>query len=174
MTYSSALLTTTGTDTPCDDPGDWFSDEPDRTDKAKLACRGCRVRSACLAGALERGEPTGVWGEHLFSRGRPVPAGYLSRDQARNYLLVVLDGLAAAASSDRIPALKPSALRDILLSQYRRQVERRVVEAVLTDLSTEGCITREADTIVITTKGHSEAATLHVTRGRQTQHTVAA
>jgi WhiB family redox-sensing transcriptional regulator len=27
------------------------------------------VRSACLAGALDRGEPWGVWGGEIFERG---------------------------------------------------------------------------------------------------------
>ena len=40
---------------------------------AKAMCRGCAVRLACLAGALERQEPWGVWGGELFLRGTVVP-----------------------------------------------------------------------------------------------------
>jgi len=35
--------------------------------------RGCRARLACLVGALERGEPWGVWGGELLLRGAIVP-----------------------------------------------------------------------------------------------------
>jgi WhiB family redox-sensing transcriptional regulator len=36
-------------------------------------CRGCRARLACLAGALERREPWGVWGGELLMDGAIVP-----------------------------------------------------------------------------------------------------
>jgi WhiB family transcriptional regulator, redox-sensing transcriptional regulator len=59
---------------PCtDDPDLFFAESPGDVECAKLLCRGCPARMACLAGALERREPWGVWGGELFLRGEIVP-----------------------------------------------------------------------------------------------------
>jgi WhiB family transcriptional regulator, redox-sensing transcriptional regulator len=59
---------------PCtDDPDLFFAESPADVECAKLLCRGCPARLACLAGALERREPWGVWGGELFLRGEIVP-----------------------------------------------------------------------------------------------------
>jgi WhiB family transcriptional regulator, redox-sensing transcriptional regulator len=59
---------------PCtDDPDLFFAESPSDVECAKLLCRGCPARMACLAGALERREPWGVWGGELFLRGEIVP-----------------------------------------------------------------------------------------------------
>jgi WhiB family transcriptional regulator, redox-sensing transcriptional regulator len=59
---------------PCrDDPELFFAESPDDVEFAKSLCRGCPARPACLAGALERREPWGVWGGELFLRGEVVP-----------------------------------------------------------------------------------------------------
>jgi WhiB family transcriptional regulator, redox-sensing transcriptional regulator len=59
---------------PCtDDPDLFFAESPQDVEYAKLLCRGCPARMACLAGALERREPWGVWGGELFLRGEVVP-----------------------------------------------------------------------------------------------------
>jgi WhiB family transcriptional regulator, redox-sensing transcriptional regulator len=59
---------------PCtDDPDLFFAESPTDVECAKLLCRGCPARMACLAGALERREPWGVWGGELFLRGEIVP-----------------------------------------------------------------------------------------------------
>ena len=55
------------------DPELWFSDTPAGVDEAKLLCRTCPVVQECLAGALERREPWGVWGGELFLAGVVVP-----------------------------------------------------------------------------------------------------
>ena len=48
---------------PCtEDPELFFAESPQDVEQAKAMCRGCRARLACLAGALERREPWGVWG----------------------------------------------------------------------------------------------------------------
>jgi WhiB family redox-sensing transcriptional regulator len=59
---------------PCQahDPDLWFAEAPGDVDRAKALCEGCPVRLACLAGALDRREPTGVWGGELLDRGRVV------------------------------------------------------------------------------------------------------
>jgi WhiB family redox-sensing transcriptional regulator len=59
---------------PCQshDPDLWFADQPVHLERAKMLCFDCPVRVACLLGALDRGEPTGVWGGQIFDQGRIV------------------------------------------------------------------------------------------------------
>lgn len=61
--------------TPCErlGPALWFSALPADLDLAKAFCRNCTVRTPCLADALERREPHGVWGGEIFDRGVVVP-----------------------------------------------------------------------------------------------------
>jgi WhiB family redox-sensing transcriptional regulator len=47
----------------------FFAEDPQDLRRAKALCQDCPVRAACLAGALQRGEPWGVWGGELFDRG---------------------------------------------------------------------------------------------------------
>jgi WhiB family redox-sensing transcriptional regulator len=56
---------------PCrvQDPDLWFAESPAQLEHAKTLCAECPVRSACLAGALDRAEPWGVWGGEIFDRG---------------------------------------------------------------------------------------------------------
>lgn len=58
-------------DVPCRrfDPDLWFADAPAELELAKSLCMDCPVRAECLAGALERAEPWGVWGGEIFERG---------------------------------------------------------------------------------------------------------
>ena len=65
------------------DPELFFAEAPADVEAAKALCRDCPIQEACLAGALERREPWGVWGGQLFiggvvvarkrPRGRPRP-----------------------------------------------------------------------------------------------------
>jgi WhiB family redox-sensing transcriptional regulator len=48
----------------------WFADDPVQLTLAKSLCVPCPVLAECLAGALARREPWGVWGGELFDRGR--------------------------------------------------------------------------------------------------------
>jgi WhiB family redox-sensing transcriptional regulator len=58
---------------PCGvNPRRWFSEHPADLELAKASCRTCPLRDACLAGAVERAEPWGVWGGEIFERGRIV------------------------------------------------------------------------------------------------------
>jgi WhiB family transcriptional regulator, redox-sensing transcriptional regulator len=70
-----------------EEPELFFAESPQDVEQAKAMCRGCRVRLACLAGALERREPWGVWGGELLIRGtivpRKLPRGRPRRDVAR-------------------------------------------------------------------------------------------
>ena len=72
---SLALLTrqaqATNRPLPCQqqNPQLWFSDLPADLELAKAHCAPCPIRGSCLAGALERQEPHGVWGGEIFTRG---------------------------------------------------------------------------------------------------------
>lgn len=50
----------------------WFAQSPADVELAKSLCGGCPVATACLAGALERREPWGVWGGQLLLEGAVV------------------------------------------------------------------------------------------------------
>ena len=65
----------------------WFAETPSELEQAKAMCRDCPARLACLAGALERREPWGVWGGEIFERGeiiaRKRPRGRPRKDERR-------------------------------------------------------------------------------------------
>jgi len=60
---------------PCrrEDPELFFAESPSDVELAKALCATCPLRAACLAGALERREPWGVWGGQLVVQGIVVP-----------------------------------------------------------------------------------------------------
>jgi WhiB family redox-sensing transcriptional regulator len=74
------------------EPQLFFAEDPRDVLRAKALCAGCPVRPTCLADALRRGEPCGVWGGELLdrgaviagkrARGRPRKAGSVRRDPA--------------------------------------------------------------------------------------------
>jgi WhiB family redox-sensing transcriptional regulator len=66
-------------------------------EQAKAMCRGCRARLACLAGALERREPWGVWGGELLMSGAIVPR---KRPRGRPRKVVTIGVSAWAAAVD--------------------------------------------------------------------------
>lgn len=51
----------------------WFSEAPGQLERAKQLCACCPAKARCLAGALARQEPWGVWGGEIFEHGAPVP-----------------------------------------------------------------------------------------------------
>lgn len=61
-------------DLPCrsGDADLWFAERPADLERAKYLCGDCPVRNSCLAGALARREPWGVWGGEIFERGAIV------------------------------------------------------------------------------------------------------
>jgi WhiB family redox-sensing transcriptional regulator len=63
-----------GATLPCwDEPPDlFFAESPADVERAKAVCGDCAIRAACLAGAIERREPWGVWGGELIVAGRVV------------------------------------------------------------------------------------------------------
>ncbi len=52
--------------------GLFFSDNIIDIARAKAMCGLCPLQASCLAGALEREEPWGVWGGELLSGGRII------------------------------------------------------------------------------------------------------
>ena len=59
---------------PCtEDPELFFAESPQDVESAKALCLDCAARLVCLAGALERREPWGVWGGELLLQGTVVP-----------------------------------------------------------------------------------------------------
>ena len=56
---------------PCwdEDPDLFFAERPDELEQAKALCVDCPIRPQCLAAALDRGEPWGVWGGEIFDHG---------------------------------------------------------------------------------------------------------
>jgi WhiB family redox-sensing transcriptional regulator len=70
-----ASLDQWGDQLPCRryDPELFFAERPEDVEYAKSLCSDCPVRTACLAGAVERQEPWGVWGGEVFVGGVPVP-----------------------------------------------------------------------------------------------------
>ena len=76
------------TELPCrsEDPELYFAESPSDVELAKAICRPCPIKAECLAGALERREPWGVWGGELFLSGaviaRKRPRGRPRKDAA--------------------------------------------------------------------------------------------
>jgi WhiB family redox-sensing transcriptional regulator len=54
------------------DPDLWFAENPLDLERAKALCMDCPIRSECLAAALERQEPWGVWGGEIIERGTVI------------------------------------------------------------------------------------------------------
>jgi WhiB family transcriptional regulator, redox-sensing transcriptional regulator len=82
---------TRGLDLPCrsGEADLWFAEAPAELERAKALCAQCPIQAECLAGALRREEPWGVWGGEIFERGvivhRKRPRGRPSKaDLARD------------------------------------------------------------------------------------------
>lgn len=54
------------------DPDLWFAENPVELERAKALCADCPIRRECLAAALERQEPWGVWGGEILERGEVI------------------------------------------------------------------------------------------------------
>jgi WhiB family transcriptional regulator, redox-sensing transcriptional regulator len=51
------------------DPDLFFAESPVDVERAKALCLDCPLRRSCLADALDRREPWGVWGGQLVVSG---------------------------------------------------------------------------------------------------------
>jgi WhiB family redox-sensing transcriptional regulator len=71
---SQTAALSTGTSIPCReyDAELWFAESPADVEQAKALCGACPARVSCLAGALDRQEPWGVWGGQLVVQGAIV------------------------------------------------------------------------------------------------------
>jgi len=82
---------------PCrlNDPELFFAESPVDVETAKALCVGCPIRTDCLAGALDRREPWGVWGGELFIAGvvvaRKRPRGRPRKNPVEPVAPVVAD-----------------------------------------------------------------------------------
>lgn len=93
------------TELPCrSDPELFFAESPEDVNLAKALCGPCPVRRACLAGALQRAEPCGVWGGELFLRGAVI-----AQKRARGRPPKSASVASAAAGTTRGPSAWPSA-----------------------------------------------------------------
>ncbi|MHA3701916.1 WhiB family transcriptional regulator [Jatrophihabitans sp. YIM 134969] len=68
---TDVIITFDSDELPCrqHDADLWFAEKPADLETAKSHCRECPLRAECLEGALDRGEPWGVWGGEIFDRG---------------------------------------------------------------------------------------------------------
>ncbi|CAA9302496.1 MAG: Transcriptional regulator, WhiB family [uncultured Friedmanniella sp.] len=80
------------------DPEVFFAESPADVEAAKALCVGCPVLEECLAGALERREPWGVWGGQLFIGGVVVAR---KRPRGRPRKHPVVEPYAPAATGRR-------------------------------------------------------------------------
>ena len=67
-------LDRTAVELPCwaEDPELFFAESPADVEAAKAVCVGCPIQLECLASALDRREPWGVWGGELVLNGAVV------------------------------------------------------------------------------------------------------
>lgn len=65
-------------------PDLWFAEQPGDLERAKGLCAPCPIRSRCLAAALDRCEPWGVWGGEILEQG-VVIARKRSRGRPRKH-----------------------------------------------------------------------------------------
>ena len=85
---TTCTISVSGAELPCwsADPELWFAESPADVEDAKARCLPCPLREACLAGALDRREPWGVWGGQLLVAGvvvaRKRPRGRPRKDAA--------------------------------------------------------------------------------------------
>jgi WhiB family redox-sensing transcriptional regulator len=80
------------------DPDMFFAESPADVEAAKALCRECPIRDRCLAGAVQRREPWGVWGGELFVQG-VIVARKRPRGRPRKHPLP--EYAPAAAEADR-------------------------------------------------------------------------
>nr|WP_277345802.1 WhiB family transcriptional regulator [Nocardioides sp. JQ2195] len=58
---------------PCSqEPHLFFAEHPAALNRARELCAACPLLAECLAGALERQEPHGVWGGQILVQGQVV------------------------------------------------------------------------------------------------------
>lgn len=71
VAFAAGDLSAATADLPCHSaaPDLFFAESPADLEQAKTLCQTCPMRASCLAGALERQEPWGVWGGEILDQG---------------------------------------------------------------------------------------------------------
>jgi WhiB family transcriptional regulator, redox-sensing transcriptional regulator len=77
----------------------FFSENPAEAARAKAICARCTVRGLCLARALERCEPFGVWGGEFLVDGRVVAVRRGRGRPRKTPLPTVVDEITGLAAS---------------------------------------------------------------------------
>jgi WhiB family redox-sensing transcriptional regulator len=74
MSFAMSIPSVWETALPCqvDEPDLWFAEKRADRERAKALCAQCPIRRECLAAALERREPWGVWGGEIIEQGAVV------------------------------------------------------------------------------------------------------
>ena len=90
------------------DPELFFAESPADVEQAKALCVDCPVRQECLAGALDRREPWGVWGGQLFVNG-VVVARKRPRGRPRKHPVEPVTPVTPAARADRAAGREAAA-----------------------------------------------------------------
>lgn len=88
----------------------FFSDEIADIDLAKAICSTCELIAPCLAGALDRREPAGVWGGQLFAEGQVIA---FKRKRGRPPKV--------AQTAPAEPAKLEAAVQAVLLASYKQR-----------------------------------------------------
>jgi WhiB family redox-sensing transcriptional regulator len=78
----------------------WFAESPADLERTKALCAECPVGLACLAGAMRRREPAGVWGGQIFQDGVVLPFKR-SRGRPRKHSAVGCRSTAHASNEAR-------------------------------------------------------------------------
>lgn len=110
-------------DLPCRsvDPEAFFAESPADVEWAKALCQECPVREQCLAGALERHEPWGVWGGQLLVNGEVV-ARKRPRGRPRKHPLPEPVAPAPVVPAPIVPApIVPAAVRPLVAAAERSE-----------------------------------------------------
>ena len=103
------------------DPDLFFPEDGDEWSerRAKMICAGCPVRALCLAGALDRSEPYGIFGG-LSAEERGMPKRKNTNDAARSARTAPT--VAAGPSAEAVEAMRQvHAFVAELTQQVRRQ-----------------------------------------------------
>ncbi len=79
------------------DPELWFAEHTAQVEEAKALCRTCPLIEGCLAGAIDRAEPWGVWGGEVFVDG-VIVARKRGRGRPRKNESTLADSTPAAAA----------------------------------------------------------------------------
>jgi WhiB family transcriptional regulator, redox-sensing transcriptional regulator len=122
---------------PCASAPDlFFAEAPKAVMAARRLCQGCPERRACLAGAIQRGEPSGVWGGELFGHGQivvplaaPPPPPPAPRSPSRSLPPAAAETARRNLRAAARPAVEAAAARAC------EQVRRALAVLTLDDIS---------------------------------------